>query len=133
MTVSKENYLKIIYELGGENQEVSNKDIAEKLKISPPSVSEMIKRLEEYGYVEYQLYQGVKLTVKGLKEALRIKRVHHLWEVFLVDKLGFEIDDVHDEAEKLEHITNQKLEKALDKYLEYPKYCPHKTKIIRDK
>lgn len=130
MTGSKEDYLKIIYELGGDKLQVSNKDIAKALNISAPSVSEMIKKLLEEGYVEYESYRGVKLTEYGLKEARRVKRKHLLWEVFLVEKLGYDWEEVHEEAEKLEHATSGKLERHLDKYLGYPKVCPHGNDII---
>ena len=130
MTGNKEDYLKIIYDLGGDKIQVSNKDIAKGLHISAPSVSEMIKKLLEDGYVEYQLYKGVKLTEYGLREARRVKRKHLLWEVYLVKKLGYEWDEVHEEAEKLEHVTSKKLEELLEKYLDYPKVCPHGSDII---
>lgn len=129
MTGNKEDYLKIIYELGGESKKVSNKDIAESLGISPPSVSEMVKKLLKEGYVEYSYYQGVSLTEAGLKEAMKIKRRHLLWEVFLAEKLGYDIEDIHEEAEKLEHITSPKLEEHLDRFLNYPEVCPHGTRI----
>lgn len=132
MTDNKEDYLKAIYELGGEEKEVSNKQIANSLEISPSSVSEMIKKLLEEGYVEYELYKGIKLTNYGASEAKKVKRRHLLWEVFLFEKLGYSIDDIHEEAEILEHITSEKLEKALDKYLKYPKVCPHNTNIERE-
>ena len=130
MTGNKEDYLKAIYELGGDKGQVSNKDIAKALGISAPSVSEMIKKLLEEAYVEYESYKGVKLTEYGLKEARKVKRKHLLWEVFLVEKLGYDWDQVHEEAEKLEHVTSDKLEKYLDKYLNYPKVCPHGNPII---
>lgn len=132
MTGNKEDYLKMIYELGGDKVQVSNKDIAKGLHISAPSVSEMIKKLLEEGYVEYELYRGVKLTEYGLKEAKRVKRKHLLWEVFLVEKLGYNWDEVHEEAEKLEHVTSEKLERLLDKYLGFPKICPHGNDIIHN-
>ncbi len=132
MNISKEDYLKTIYELGGETNQVNNKDIAKVLKIAPPSVSEMIKKLLGDGYVEYTVYQGVRLTEHGTKEAKRIRRRHLLWEVFLVEKLGYSWDEVHEEAEKLEHVTSEKLEESLDKYLNYPELCPHGSNIIRE-
>ena len=127
MTGNREDYLKAIYELGGEKNRIGTKNIASALKISAPSVSEMIKNLVNEGYIEYELYKGVNLTKKGLDEALHIKKRHLLWEVFLVEKLGYEWEDVHEEAEILEHITSPKLEEKLDKYLNYPKACPHGT------
>ena len=132
MNISKEDYLKTIYELGGDKEQVSNKNIATALNISRPSVSEMIKKLLQDGYVEYTVYQGIKLTEYGAVEAKKIRRRHLLWEVFLVEKLGYNSEEVHDEAEKLEHVTNKKLEKKLDEYLNYPKVCPHGSKIIRE-
>src|SRR5699024_1161171 len=132
MTGNKENYLKIIYELGGQYKKINNKDIAHALGVSAPSVSEMIKKLLEDGYVGYSTYQGIILTQLGLEKAMEIRKRHLLWEVFLVEKLGYDWEDVHEEAEKLEHITSPKLEKALDKYLKYPKFCPHGSPIISD-
>lgn len=132
MTGNKEDYLKIIYELGGEKNKVSNKKISKALNIAPSSVSEMIKKLLDDGFIEYQAYKGIKLNERGVIEAKRVKKVHHLWEVFLVEKLGYNIDEVHQEAEVLEHVTSEKLEKLLDKYLNYPKICPHQTKIERN-
>ena len=132
MTINREDYIKAIYELGGNLKEVSNKNIAETLKISPPSVSEMIKKLLNEGFVEYKLYQGVKLTEYGIDQAMKIRRRHLLWEVFLVEKLGYTWDEIDVEAEKLEHVTNDKLEERLDKYLNYPKICPHGAPIIQN-
>ena len=130
ITKNKEDYLKIIYELGGKDKKISNKEISEGLKVSAPSVSEMINKLLKDGYIEYTSYRGVTLTSLGLREAIKIKKRHLLWEVFLVEKLAYSWEDVHEEAEKLEHVTNSKLERALDKYLDYPKYCPHGNPII---
>ncbi len=131
MTGNKEDYLKTIYELGGHSKQVNNKSIVKALGISPPSVSEMLKKLLEEGYVEYSAYQGVKLTKLGIKEAMKIKKRHLLWEVFLLDYLGYSWDEVHEEAERLEHVTSEKLEKHLEKFLNYPEACPHGTPIIQ--
>lgn len=130
LTRNKEDYLKIIYELGGHHKKVSNRDIAKALGVSAPSVSEMIRKLVKDGYVESNTYQGVILTQLGLEKATRIRRRHLLWEVFLVEKLDYDWEDVHEDAEKLEHITNPKLEKALDQYLDYPDFCPHGSPIL---
>jgi len=132
MTGNKEDYIKAIYELGGQSNQVSNKSIAEALNVSAPSVSEMIKKLLQEGYVEYTLYQGVKLTELGIKEAMRVRRKHLLWEVFLVEKLGYNWGDVDEEAERLEHVTSDELERRLDEYLNYPKICPHGSPIKKD-
>ncbi len=129
MTINREDYLKAIYELGGETKRVGTKEIATNLKVSPPSVSEMIKTLVREGYVVYELYRGVVLTPDGLDKAKKIKRRHLLWEVFLVEKLGYSWEDVHVEAEILEHVTSPRLERQLEKYLDYPETCPHGTPI----
>ncbi|HHT97858.1 MAG TPA: metal-dependent transcriptional regulator [Clostridiales bacterium] len=129
MTKSKQDYLKVIYELGGNNKPVSNKDVSNILGISAPSVTEMIKKLLIDGYIESTPYKGISLTPKGLVEAMKVLRRHLLWEVFLVDHLGLNWEDVHDEAEKLEHVTSSKLEKSLDEYLNHPRFCPHGTVI----
>ena len=129
MTGNREDYIKAIYELGGEKNRIGTKEIASSLSISPPSVSEMLKKLVEEDYIEYEIYKGVKLTRKGIKEAVRIKKRHLLWEIFLVEKLGYKWEDVHVEAELLEHVTSPKLEDLLEKYLDYPKICPHGTPL----
>lgn len=131
MSISKEDYIKTIYQLGGEENEVNNKEIAKVLNISAPSVSEMIKKLLEDGYVEYIRYQGVRLTDYGISEAVKIRRRHLLWEVFLVEKLGYKWDEVDEEAERLEHVTSLQLEERLDRYLDHPTVCPHGSPIIR--
>ncbi len=131
MTGSKEDYLKTIYKLGGQYKQISNKDISQAMNISASSVSEMIKKLLGDGFVEYELYQGVKLTENGIMEAVKVVRRHLLWEVFLVDKLGYKWDEVDKVAELLEHVTNQELEDKLDNYLDFPKACPHGTTISK--
>ncbi len=129
MTENKEDYLKVIYELGGATNQVNNKDICMALGVSAPSVSEMIKKLLEEGYIEYTPYKGIKLTQYGTEEAVKIIRRHRLWEVFLVEHLGYSWDEVHDEAERLEHVTSSIFEERLEKYLNYPKICPHGSPI----
>lgn len=132
MTGNREDYIKVIYELGGERNRIATKDIAKALEISPPSVSEMLKKLDKEDVLDYVVYRGVKLTQKGIDEAVRIKKVHILWEVFLVEKLGYDLADVHEEADLLEHITSKKLEKKLEEYLDYPDICPHGTPLNHD-
>ena len=132
MNKNQEDYLKAIYELGGAENSVANKDLARKLNISPPSVSEMLLKLLKEGYIDYAKYKGITLTPLGIMTSEKIKRSHHLWEVFLIEKLGFHEDEVHEEAEKLEHVTSKRLQEALDKFLDYPKMCPHGTKINRE-
>lgn len=132
MTDNKEDYLKAVYNLGGNRKQVNNKDIAKVLGVSAPSVSEMLKKLLDEGYLEYAPYKGIKLTEYGEKEAVNIIRRHRLWEVFLVEHLGYDWHEVNEEAEKLEHVTNLKLEGRLDKYLNYPKACPHGSPIFQN-
>lgn len=123
---TEENYLKAIYKLSltAENG-VSTNAIAEILATKPSSVTDMIKKLAEKKLVSYQKYQGVDLTKKGKEIAVSIIRNHRLWEVFLVKKLGFKWDEVHDLAEELEHINTHKLTERLDAFLDYPKFDPH--------
>lgn len=132
MTGNREDYIKTIYELGGEKHRVSTTKIARALKISAPSVSEMLGKLSKEGILEYEVYKGVKLTQLGLEEAVRIKKIHILWEVFLIEKLNYNLEDVHEEAELLEHITSPKLAQGLEKFLDYPEFCPHGTPLNPD-
>jgi DtxR family transcriptional regulator, Mn-dependent transcriptional regulator len=126
LSLAEQNYLKAIYHLseGGE-KEVSTNSISDMLKTKPASVSDMISKLATKHVINYQKYQGVNLTDKGKKEALRIIRNHRLWEVFLVEKLKFNWDEVHEIAEQLEHVESSLLIKRLDEFLGYPKYDPH--------
>ena len=125
MTPNREDYLKLILELGGDKEKVSNKKIVAGLSISGASVSEMINKLVKEGLVEHSPYQGVQLTPIGLEKASTLVRKHRLWEVFLVDHLGYSWNEVHDEAEVLEHVTSSQLEQKLDHYLNHPTFCPH--------
>ena len=123
---SEENYLKAIYHLGNPSQKgVSTSDIANKLDTKASSVSDMIKKLSDKKLVEYKKYYGVNLTKKGKLIAASVVRKHRLWEVFLVDKLNFAWDEVHDVAEQLEHIKSKKLMEELDSFLGFPKTDPH--------
>ncbi len=126
MTFSEENYLKIIYHLGQERlEEVTTNAIADAMQTKASSVTDMIKKLHEKGWVEHKKYQGVSLTKEGEKNALFVIRKHRLWEVFLVEKLHFSWDEVHEVAEQLEHIQSDKLIEELDKLLLYPEKDPH--------
>ena len=130
MSKSIEDYLKGIYTLK-KKKEYSNKKLAEYLNISPASVSEMIKKLvnEDYLIIEKK---KVKLTEKGNNFALDVIRKHRVWEVFLFEKLGYDKEEVHKEAEILEHVTSNRLLKKLEKFLFYPKECPHGSPIFYD-
>ncbi|HLT54265.1 MAG TPA: metal-dependent transcriptional regulator [Flavobacteriaceae bacterium] len=126
VTFSEENYLKTIYHLGryGVNP-VSTNAIADKMDTKASSVTDMIKKLAEKNLVIYKKYQGAKLTEQGRLTAVSVIRKHRLWEVFLVEKLNFSWDEVHEVAEQLEHIKSEKLINELDAYLEFPQHDPH--------
>jgi DtxR family transcriptional regulator, Mn-dependent transcriptional regulator len=126
MTFSEENYLKTIYHLTiVSDSEVSTNAIAEKIETKASSVTDMLKKLAEKDLVNYKKYQGVSLTEHGKLAAKMIVRKHRLWEVFLVEKLDFPWDEVHDIAEQLEHIKSEKLINKLDDFLGNPTEDPH--------
>ena len=126
MTFSEENYLKTIYHLNLIlDSEISTNAIAEKMETKASSVTDMLKKLAEKNLVNYKKYQGVSLTLEGKLAAKMIVRKHRLWEVFLVDKLDFSWDEVHDVAEQLEHIKSEKLINKLDDFLGNPTEDPH--------
>jgi len=126
VTRAEENYIKTIFHLGGnESQLISTNAIAEQMETKPSSVTDMAKKLADKKLVNYVRYQGVSLTDLGIKTALSIIRKHRLWEVFLVKKLDFTWDEVHEVAEQLEHIKSEKLIDKIDELLEFPKYDPH--------
>lgn len=123
---TEENYLKTIYALSEKNkEEVTTNEIAEKLHTKAASVTDMLKKLADKKLINYKRYQGVTLSAQGKKIALNIVRKHRLWEVFLVEKLGFKWDEVHDIAEELEHIQSDVLVDKLDRFLNHPKTDPH--------
>lgn len=123
---SEENYLKAILQLERFSREgVSTNAIAEQMHTKASSVTDMLKKLADKKLVNYVKYQGVTLTDKGRKAAAGIIRKHRLWEVFLVEKLDFSWDEVHEVAEQLEHIESDKLVDRLDKHLNFPKFDPH--------
>lgn len=125
MTSGKEDYLKALYSLGYDGKIVSNKELSDNLQVSPPSVSEMIVKLQKEGYIDYIAYKGSSLTAKGLVEAARIIRYHCLWEVFLVKCLGFTWSEADKEAHKLEHHISPVTADRLDVFLGFPTHCPH--------
>ncbi len=126
MSESTDNYLKAIFSLSEPNCEhVTTTALAEKMQTKASSVTDMLKKLDSRGYVKHTRYYGVALTAKGKKQALNIVRKHRLWELFLVEKLGFGWNEVHEIAEQLEHVESDALVKKLDKYLGHPKYDPH--------
>jgi len=126
MTYSEENYLKTIYHLTSMTEEaISTNAIAEKMDTKASSVTDMLKKLAEKDLVNYIKYQGVSLTENGKLAAKMIVRKHRLWETFLVEKLEFSWDEVHDVAEQLEHIKSEKLINKLDDFLGNPTEDPH--------
>ena len=126
MTFSEENYLKTIYHLTtSSDTEISTNAIAEMMVTKASSVTDMLKKLAEKDLVNYKKYQGVSLTENGKLAAKMIVRKHRLWEVFLVKKLDFSWDEVHDIAEQLEHIKSEKLINKLDDFLGNPTEDPH--------
>ncbi len=123
---TEENYLKAIYHLSAENsQQVNTNQIASVLNTKPASVTDMVKKLSGKNLIYYQRYQGVVLTEEGKTIALKIIRKHRLWEYFLVEKLAFGWDEVHEMAEQLEHIQSAKLINRLDEFLGFPANDPH--------
>lgn len=120
-----ENYLKNIYQLQEKGGKVSTSSLSARLQISAPSVTEMIKKLAESGILTYTPYKGVELTSEGKKRALRVVRRHRLWELFLLKVLHYPWHEIHEEADRLEHITSEKLEQRLDEALGHPRKDPH--------
>lgn len=126
LTYSEENYLKAIFHLSEEGKKsVSTNDISGEMKNRPASVSDMLRKLGEKKVIEYRKYYGVHITEDGKKLALQTIRKHRLWEVFLVEKLNFSWDEVHEVADELEHIKSRILIQRLDEYLGFPKFDPH--------
>lgn len=126
-TSNAEDYLKALYSICEENREeaASTGDVAQRLGLTPGSVTGMLQRLERAGLVDYAPHQGARLTSSGRKEALRIVRRHRLLELFLVESLGMPWDEVHEEADLLEHSASDRLIDRIDKHLGHPDRDPH--------
>ncbi|MBI2080990.1 MAG: metal-dependent transcriptional regulator [candidate division NC10 bacterium] len=124
ITQAIEDYLKTIYLLG-QGGEVATSAIALKLKVSPPSVTGMVKKLAEMKLLRYTRYQGVELTPAGEKIALEVVRHHRLLELYLQEALGYPWDKVHEEAEKLEHVISEEFEDRIAEALGWPETDPH--------
>ncbi|VEU79711.1 metal-dependent transcriptional regulator [Haploplasma axanthum] len=131
MNRAEEDYIKTIYELSINNDSkiIKNIDIAESLGFTDQSVNEMVKKLSVKGFLEFIPYKGVKLTEKGVKQAVRLIRAHRVWEVFLMDYLNYSWQEVHEQAEFLEHAGNDELIERLYLFLDKPKYCGHGNPI----
>jgi DtxR family Mn-dependent transcriptional regulator len=126
LSFTEENYLKTIYHLSEDGAKaVLTNAIAEVTKTKAASVTDMIKKLSAKNFISYEKYYGVKITSQGKTEALQVIRKHRLWETFLVEKLQFDWDEVHDIAEQLEHIQSPLLIQKLDAFLGYPSKDPH--------
>ncbi|MGI8508296.1 MAG: metal-dependent transcriptional regulator [Gemmatimonadaceae bacterium] len=122
---SVEDYIKAIYKAHAENGNVATQDLTERLGVSAPAVSKMMRRLSELRLISRTPYQGVKLTRSGEKLALEIIRHHRLIELYLVQAMGFSWDSVHEEAERLEHHISEDFEDRIDQLLGHPTACPH--------
>lgn len=126
LSFTEENYLKAIYHLSDSGAKaVLTSEIADTMSTKAASVTDMIKKLSQKNMIAYEKYYGVKITRQGKAEALMVVRKHRLWETFLVDKLHFSWDEVHDVAEQLEHIQSNLLIEKLDEFLEFPTVDPH--------
>lgn len=127
---SVEDYLKAVYDLSKNGTPVSTNEISQKLDVSPASVTEMLKKLSEEGYVKYSPYHGSTLTDKGLQEAQKVTRKHRLLEKFLSDVLHIGKDKVHTQACQMEHTLSDEAEESLCRFLKHPDTCPDDGKII---
>ena len=125
MNINVEDYLKNIYNIKNETGKVTNNLLADRLKITPAAVSDMVSKLSKSGYITNKPYRGFELTKKGEKIAISLIRKHRLWEVFLMKYLNYHWYEVHSDAENLEHISSEVLISRLEKFLGNPQYDPH--------
>jgi len=132
LTESMEDYLRLVYELGLDGEEVGVSALARRLSISAPSVTNMAKRLAKAGLIRRAPYRGLTLTEEGRKAALGVVRRHRLVELYLVEVLGYSWEDVHEEAEKLEHAVSDTFTERLAELLGHPDYGPHGDPIPAD-
>ncbi len=129
MTLTEENYLKAIFHLSTEKQDVSVLDLANSLEIKMPTVNSMVKKLAAKGLLIYEKYRPLSLTESGRLEAGVIIRKHRLVEMFLVEKMGFQWDEVHEIAEQIEHIDSSVFFDRINELLKHPKFDPHGSPI----
>lgn len=132
MTPNKEDYLKCIYEIGEQESKISNKMVAEKMQVSAPAVSEMIKKMISQDWIVKEKGKGYLLTDKGQVLVANLYRKHRLIEVFLIHQLGYNAQEVHQEAEVLEHTVSDTFIDRLDETLGFPTFCPHGGTIPRN-
>ena len=126
---TEENYLKAAYFLTNENDEINLSELSKSLKVSKPTVNSMVKKLCEKGFLDYQKYKPVVLTKKGKKEAALIIRNHRLTEMYLVEKMNFGWEEVHEIAEQLEHLRAPEFFDRMDELLDFPTHDPHGSPI----
>ena len=120
-----QHYLREIYKLGASSDRVSTTALARGMHVSPASASAMVKKLAALALVEHTPYRGVTLTPEGERVALEVIRHHRLLELYLAETLGIDVDEVHDEADRLEHALSEELESRIDETLGYPTHDPH--------
>src|SRR6266536_3426630 len=125
LTESIQHYLREIYKLGQADARVSGPSLARAQEVSAASASAMVKKLAALGLAEHAPYRGIALTASGERVALEVIRHHRLLELYLAETLGVHVDDVHDEADRLEHAISEELEARIDKALGFPTHDPH--------
>ncbi|OWK98520.1 iron (metal) dependent repressor, dtxr family protein [Kaistella haifensis DSM 19056] len=125
ISLSEENYLKAIFHLMNTDNTVTINELSKVLSVKMPSVNNMMKKFAEKGWVIYESYKPLKITVAGKKQAALVVRKHRLTEMFLVEKMNFGWENVHEIAEQLEHIHSETFFDKMDELLNYPKYDPH--------
>ncbi|MCP4456826.1 MAG: metal-dependent transcriptional regulator [Cytophagales bacterium] len=125
LSYTEENYLKALYHLSSQGKKVSTNALADNMNTTPASVNDMLKRLSQKNLITHIKYKGATISSSGKKAALKVIRKHRLWEVFLVETLGFKWDEVHEIAEQLEHIKSPLLVERLDEFLGHPIMDPH--------
>ena len=126
---TKENYLKAMLFLADDKGKFSLTQLSKKLNVSTPTANNMVKKLQDQGWVKYEKYKPIKLTAKGQKQAALILRKHRLTEMYLTDIMGFGWEEVHDIAEELEHVDSEKLFDRMDMLLGFPSLDPHGSPI----
>ena len=128
-TITKENYLKAVYFLNEKDSEISITDLGREMEVSTPTANNMVKKMQDKGWVSYEKYKPLKLTEKGRQQAALIIRKHRLAEMFLARVMGFGWEEVHDIAEELEHIRSEQFFDRMDELLGYPTIDPHGSPI----
>jgi DtxR family Mn-dependent transcriptional regulator len=128
-SITVENYLKALYSLANDSGEINLSDLSDHLGVSKPTVNSMVKTLDKEGWVKYEKYKPLRLTEKGRKAAALVIRKHRLTEMFLVERMGFGWEEVHEIAEQIEHIKAPEFFDRMDKLMDFPKVDPHGSPI----